>query len=58
MDVSIWQGEADNIVFPSAGRYMASKLPNHALHMIPHAGHLTVIARHAESVLRELVSSN
>jgi len=55
--VSIWQGEADNIVFPSAGRYMASKLPKHTLHMIPNAGHLTVIARHAESVLRELVIS-
>jgi pimeloyl-ACP methyl ester carboxylesterase len=57
MRVRIWQGEADNIVFPSAGRYMASKLPNHALHMVPNAGHLTVIAHHAESVLRELVIS-
>ena len=53
--VRIWQGEADNIVFPSAGRYLASKLPNHPLHMVPNAGHLTVIARHAESVLRELI---
>jgi pimeloyl-ACP methyl ester carboxylesterase len=57
MHVSIWQGEADNIVFPSAGRYTASKLPNRTLHMVPDAGHLTVIARHAESVLRELVIS-
>jgi pimeloyl-ACP methyl ester carboxylesterase len=57
MHVSIWQGEADNTVFPRAGRYMASKLPNHTLHMIPDAGHLAVIARHADGVLRKLLTS-
>ena len=57
MHVSIWQGEADNTVFPSAARYMASKLPNHTLHMIPDAGHLAVIARHADGVLRKLLTS-
>jgi pimeloyl-ACP methyl ester carboxylesterase len=56
MHVSIWQGEADNLAFPAAANYMASKLPKHTLHMIPHAGHLTVIARYAQDVLRELLA--
>ncbi len=58
MHVSLWQGEADNIVFPAAANYMASKLPNHTLHRIPDAGHLTVVARHAEEVLRTLLAAN
>ena len=37
--VSIWHGEADYMVFPAAAKYMASKLPNHALHFIPGSGH-------------------
>jgi pimeloyl-ACP methyl ester carboxylesterase len=53
--VSIWQGAADNVVFPRAASYMASKLPDHDLHIIPEAGHLTVIVRHAENVLRDLI---
>jgi pimeloyl-ACP methyl ester carboxylesterase len=53
--VSIWQGAADNVVFPRAASYMASKLPDHDLHIIPEAGHLTVIVRHAENVLRDLM---
>jgi pimeloyl-ACP methyl ester carboxylesterase len=56
MHVGIWQGEADNVVFPAAARYMAANLPNHTLHMIPEAGHLTVVARHAEEVLGELLA--
>jgi hypothetical protein len=46
--VSIWHGEADYMVFPAAAKYMASKLPNHALHMIPGTGHLRLISGHAE----------
>ena len=57
MHVSIWQGEADNVVFPTAAAYMAAKLPHNKLHMIPDAGHLTVVARHAEHVLRELLAA-
>jgi pimeloyl-ACP methyl ester carboxylesterase len=54
--VSIWHGEADYMVFPAAAKYMASKLPNHALHMIPGSGHLRLISGHAEEVLRELLA--
>ena len=53
----VWQGEADNVVFPTAAAYMAAKLPHNKLHMIPDAGHLTVVARHAENVFRELLAA-
>ncbi|HEY7247590.1 MAG TPA: alpha/beta hydrolase [Xanthobacteraceae bacterium] len=58
IQVSIWQGEAGYLVFPAAARYMASKLPNPKLHMIPGAGHITVIAERAEDVLRELLAAS
>jgi pimeloyl-ACP methyl ester carboxylesterase len=57
MHVSIWQGDADNLAYPAGAAYMASRLPNHTLHTIPDAGHLTVVAVHAEDVLRELLSA-
>jgi len=57
MNVSLWQGERDVWAFPSAARYMASKLPNHTLHFIPDVGHLAVLVHHAEDVLRELLSA-
>jgi len=58
MHVSLWQGEDDNLVYPAAAAYMASKLPNHTLHTIADAGHLAVVARHAEEVMRELLSTD
>jgi pimeloyl-ACP methyl ester carboxylesterase len=58
MHVSIWQGEADNLAFPAGARYMASKLKDCELHMIPDAGHLTVVATHAEDVLREALAAS
>ena len=57
MHVSLWQGEDDNLVYPAAAAYMASKLPNHILHTIADAGHMTVVAKRAEDVLRELLSA-
>jgi pimeloyl-ACP methyl ester carboxylesterase len=57
MNISLWHGELDNLVLPAAAKYMASKLPNHTLHLIPKAGHLTVITRHAGDVLRESLSA-
>ena len=50
--VTLWHGELDMLVFPSSAHYTAANLPNHTLHMIPGAGHLTVIVRHALEVLR------
>ena len=50
--VTLWHGELDTLVFPSSAHYTAANLPNHKLHMIPGAGHLTIIVRHAHEVLR------
>lgn len=57
MHVSLWQGDADNLALPAGAAYMASKLPNHTLHTIPGAGHMTTIFGEAENVLRELLSA-
>ena len=51
--VRIWQGELDTVVLPAAAKYMASRLPNRTLHLIPDAGHLTIIARYAQDMLHE-----
>jgi pimeloyl-ACP methyl ester carboxylesterase len=53
--VTLWHGELDNVALPVAAVYLASKLPNNTLNMIPNAGHFTVVARHAEDVLRDLL---
>jgi pimeloyl-ACP methyl ester carboxylesterase len=58
MHVSIWQGEDDNLCFPAGAAYMASHLKDHTMHMVPDAGHLTVVAAHAEDVLRELLAAS
>jgi pimeloyl-ACP methyl ester carboxylesterase len=50
--VTLWHGELDKFVYPSSAHYMAASLSDHTLHLIPGAGHLTLIARHAEAVLR------
>jgi len=52
MDTRSGMGELDTLVFPSSANYLAASLSNHSLHMIPGAGHLTVIARHANAILR------
>ena len=57
MHVDIWQGELDNLALPAGSKYMASKLPDCELHMIPGAGHLTVVATHAEDVLRKALAA-
>jgi pimeloyl-ACP methyl ester carboxylesterase len=56
--VSIWHCEVDHMMFPACAKYLASKLPNPTLHIIPGTGHLGVIWGHAEEVLRELSATN
>jgi pimeloyl-ACP methyl ester carboxylesterase len=58
MHITLWHGEADSLAFPTAAAYVASKLPNHTLHMIPDAGHFTVYFGYAEAVLRDLVAAS
>jgi pimeloyl-ACP methyl ester carboxylesterase len=43
--VYLWQGEADTLVPPAMGRYLAAQLPNCRATMLPGEGHLLIIDR-------------
>jgi pimeloyl-ACP methyl ester carboxylesterase len=58
MQVNIWHGEFGYMVFPAGAKYVASKLPNHKLHIVPNAGHISLVVERAEDVLRELLAGN
>jgi pimeloyl-ACP methyl ester carboxylesterase len=58
MQVNIWHGELGYMVFPAGAKYVASKLPNHKLHIVPNAGHISLVVERAEDVLRELLAGN
>jgi pimeloyl-ACP methyl ester carboxylesterase len=46
------------MVFPAGAKYVASKLPNPKLHIVPNAGHISLVVERAEDVLRELLAAN
>ena len=48
--VHLWQGEADQIVPPKHGHYLAEHLPNYVAHFLPDIGHLM-----PETQLREIL---
>jgi pimeloyl-ACP methyl ester carboxylesterase len=44
-EVSLWQGEADTLVPPAVGRYLAQQIPHCHATMLPGEGHLLYIDR-------------
>lgn len=52
--IHIWQGEQDRTVPPAAGRYLADKISDTDLTMIPDAGHLWIFD-HLQEMLEGLV---
>lgn len=58
MHVNLWQGELDNLTTPAGAKYMAERLPDCTLHMVPDAGHLATVALQAEDVLAEIVAAS
>jgi pimeloyl-ACP methyl ester carboxylesterase len=44
-EVSLWQGEADTLVPPAMGRYLAAQIPRCHATMLPGEGHLLIIDR-------------
>jgi pimeloyl-ACP methyl ester carboxylesterase len=44
-EVYLWQGEADTLVPPAMGRYLAEQLPHCHATMLPGAGHLLIVDR-------------
>ncbi len=44
-EVYLWQGEADTLVPPATGRYLAEQIPHCHARMLPGEGHLLIIDR-------------
>jgi pimeloyl-ACP methyl ester carboxylesterase len=44
-EVALWQGEADTLVPPAMGRYLAAQIPRCHATMLPGEGHLLIIDR-------------
>jgi pimeloyl-ACP methyl ester carboxylesterase len=44
-EVYLWQGEADTLVPPAMGRYLAAQIPRCHARMLPGEGHLLIIDR-------------
>lgn len=48
--VDLWQGEADTLVPPAMGSYLAEQIPHCQARLLTNAGHLLVVDRMAEIV--------
>jgi pimeloyl-ACP methyl ester carboxylesterase len=52
--VYLWQGECDRNVPPAAGRYFARTIPQCHATFLPDEGHISLVVRHLEEILRGL----
>ncbi|MEJ2556534.1 MAG: alpha/beta hydrolase [Anaerolineae bacterium] len=55
IEVHLWHGEADRVVPPAMGRYLAGKIPNCRAKFIPGEGHFSLLPNHAQEILEALV---
>jgi pimeloyl-ACP methyl ester carboxylesterase len=55
MPISLWQGEADNVVPPSHGRYLCEALPNCQSRFYPDEGHVSMLINLFDEILSTLV---
>jgi pimeloyl-ACP methyl ester carboxylesterase len=55
--VQLWHGDLDNIVPPAMGRRHAALLPNCTARFLPGEGHFSLLVRHMEPMLRQLLGS-
>ncbi len=53
--IEIWHGEDDRVVSPDQGRILARTLPFATEHIVPGEGHFSLIARHAEEIMRSVI---
>ena len=53
----LWQGEADVVVTPAMGRYLAERIPHCQVRFVPQAGHLLFLA-HWQGILGQLVAAS
>jgi pimeloyl-ACP methyl ester carboxylesterase len=54
--VGAWQGSDDRMVPAKHGSWLAEKLPNAELHLLPHEGHISLVA-HLGAVLDALIAA-
>lgn len=52
----IWQGELDNLVYPTTARYLAERLPNGVLTLYPGEAHLSTVINRAEEIVGALIA--
>lgn len=50
--IEIWHGEADQVVAPEQSRILADALPVATAHFVAGHGHFSLLAKHAEEILR------
>ncbi len=52
--IRMWHGEEDRNAPVAMGRYLASQIPEVDATFVPGEGHLSLMFRHAEDILREI----
>lgn len=55
IEVHLWHGEADKVVPPAMGHYLANTIPNCCAKFIPEEGHFSLLPNHAQEILEALV---
>jgi len=54
--VAVWQGELDRMVPFSHGRWLLRHVPGAQAHLVAGHGHLSLVARHREEILDDLLT--
>jgi pimeloyl-ACP methyl ester carboxylesterase len=54
MPVYLWQGDQDHNASPAMGRYLEQALPNSRMTFLPGEGHISLIVKYAETILKTL----
>ncbi len=55
--VHLWQGDQDHNAAPAMGRYLAETIPDSRMTFLAGEGHISLMVKHAESILGTLTES-
>ena len=56
MEVNLWHGEADTVVPPAMGRYLAEAIPSCHARFPTDEGHFSLLPNYVQEILNALVS--
>jgi pimeloyl-ACP methyl ester carboxylesterase len=56
MPVYLWQGDQDHNASPAMGRFLEKSIPDSRMAFLPGEGHISLIVKHAASILNTLTS--